>query len=191
MCAAYIGIGGMRIENEPRQWNEHVHKQPKRSRAHPQQQEVPGSTYPDHEVRAWKYPITPHWRDRWHGTGCTGPPFPLLSHQQGRLGRDPLPPPQDIPLPQGNYPSGTSFGENLTSASKSGSEVTILTQDDHEEYFWLNGTSLRGQTAEIETSAGWPARFSIALLYGRSGKPGRAGTTRTNPWQAGRGQEFI
>jgi hypothetical protein len=66
----------------------------------------------------------------------------------------PYPPPQDIPLPQVNYPSGTSLGENLTPASKSGPEVTILTQDDREEYFWLNGTSLRGQTAEIETSAG-------------------------------------
>ncbi len=26
--------------------------------------EIPGSTYPDHEVRPWKYPITPPWRGR-------------------------------------------------------------------------------------------------------------------------------
>ncbi len=51
------------------------------------------------------------------------------------------PPPQDIPLPQGNYSSGTRLGENLTSASKSGSEVTFLTQDDRKEYF--------GQTAPL------------------------------------------
>jgi hypothetical protein len=88
------------------------------------------------------------------GQGAQAPfPLPPPPHQ-GRLGRDPLPPPKDIPLPQGNYPSGTNLGENLTSASKSGSEVTILTQDDRGKYIWLNGTSLRGQTAEIETSAG-------------------------------------
>jgi hypothetical protein len=66
----------------------------------------------------------------------------------------PYPPPQDLPLPQVNYPSGTSLGGNLTSASKSGSEVMVRTQDEHGEYFWLNGTSLRGQAAELETSAG-------------------------------------
>ncbi len=67
--------------------------------------------------------------------GCTDPP-PLLPPppNQGRLGRDPLPP---STTPQGKYSSGTSLGENLTSASKSGSEVTILTRDDREEYFWL------------------------------------------------------
>jgi hypothetical protein len=103
----------------------------------------------------------------------------------------PYPPPQDIPLPPGNYPSGTSLGGNLTSASKSASEVIVLTQDERGEYFWLNGTSLRGQAAELETSAGWPARFSIVFLYSESRKSGWAGTTRTNPWQAGTGQELI
>ena len=66
----------------------------------------------------------------------------------------PYPPPQDLPLPQVNYPSGTSLGGNLTSASKSGSEVMVLTQDDRGEYLWLNSTSLRGQTAELVTGAG-------------------------------------
>ena len=75
----------------------------------------------------------------------------------------PYPPPQGLPLPQVNYPSGTSLSENLTSASKSGLEVIVLTQDERGEYFWLNGTSLRGQ-AELETSAGQPGHFSIALL---------------------------
>ncbi len=47
----------------------------------------------------------------------------------------PYPPPQGLPLPQVNYPSRTSFGENLTSASKSGSEVIVLTQDERGEHF--------------------------------------------------------
>ncbi len=34
-------------------------QQRRRSRAHQKQQEIPGSTYPDHEVKPWKYPITP------------------------------------------------------------------------------------------------------------------------------------
>jgi hypothetical protein len=83
------------------------------------------------------------------GLGAQTPP-PLLSGQAGQKPTTPL----HIPLPQGNYSSGTSLSENLTSASKSGSEVTVLTRDDRKEHFWLNGTSLRGQKAEIKTSAG-------------------------------------
>ncbi len=90
-------------------------------------------------------------------------------------------PPQGIPLPQGNYPSRTSLGENFTSASKSGSEVTFLTQDDSKEHFWLNGTSLQGQTAEIETSAGWTACFSIALLCGNQAGPVQPGQIHGRP----------
>ncbi len=78
------------------------------------------------------------------------PPPPTGQARQ----RPPYPPPQDLPLPQVSYPSGTSLGGNLTSASKSGSEVMVRTQDERGEYIWLNGTSLRGQAAELETSAG-------------------------------------
>ena len=45
----------------------------------------------------------------------------------------------------------------------------VLTNDDRGEYFWLNGASLRGQTAEQETSAGQPARFSKALQENQAG----------------------
>jgi hypothetical protein len=46
------------------------------------------------------------------------------------------------------------LGENLVLASKSGSEVMVRAQDDRMEHFWLNGISLRGRTAELETGAG-------------------------------------
>jgi hypothetical protein len=95
--------------------------------------------------------------------GATNPP-PPLPPLQGSLGRDPLPPSTELPLSPRKLPSRIDLGENLVSASKSGSEVTVQAQDDRMEHFWLNGISLRGQTAELETSAGWPARFSIALL---------------------------
>ena len=48
-------------------------------------------------------------------------------------------------------------------ASKSGSEIMVRAQDDRMKHFWLNGISLRGQAAELETSAGQPVRFSKAL----------------------------
>jgi hypothetical protein len=78
-----------------------------------------------------------------------------------RAGRaePPYPPPQGTPLPQVNYPSRTSLGGNLTSASKSRSEVIVLTQDGRGEYFWLNGASVRGQAAELETLAGDPRAY--------------------------------
>ncbi len=79
---------------------------------------------------------------------------PLFPPNRAGWAETPYPPPQDIPLPQVNYPSRTRLGENLTSASKSGSEVMVLKQGERGEYFWLNGTSLRGQAAELETSAG-------------------------------------
>jgi hypothetical protein len=81
-------------------------------------------------------------------------PLPPSNPLQGSLGRDPLPPSTGHTPSPGKLPSRTSLGENLTLASKSGSEVTALTQDDRMEYFWLNGISLRGQAAELETSAG-------------------------------------
>jgi hypothetical protein len=81
------------------------------------------------------------------------PPSPLPP-LQGSLGRDPLPPSTGHTPSPGKLPSRTSLGGNLTSASKSGSEVTVLAQDDRMEHFWLTGISLRGQAAELETRAG-------------------------------------
>ena len=74
------------------------------------------------------------------------PPF------QGSLGRDPLPPSTELPLPPENYHLGltsvkTSFWPlNLGQKSRFGHKTM--------KHFWLNGISLRGQTAELETSAG-------------------------------------
>ena len=85
--------------------------------------------------------------------GATSPlnPFPPL---QGSLGRDPLPPSTEQTPSPGKLPSRIDLGENLILASKSGSEVMVRAQDDRLEQIWLNGISLRGQTAELETSAG-------------------------------------
>jgi hypothetical protein len=85
--------------------------------------------------------------------GATNP-LPPLPPLQGSLGRDPLPPSTEHTPSPGKLPSRIGLGENLSSASKSGSEVTVRAQDDRMEHFWLNGISLRGLTAELETSAG-------------------------------------
>ncbi len=66
-------------------------------------------------------------------------PFPPL---QGCLGRDPPPPSTEQTPSPGKLPSRIDLGENLVSASKSGSKVIVRAQDDRMEHFWLNGISL-------------------------------------------------
>jgi hypothetical protein len=90
--------------------------------------------------------------------GCHQPPPPL----------PPPPPPtfwaawarthypplhRATPFPR-KLSSRIDLGENLILASKSGSEVMVRAQDDRMEHFWLNGISLPGRTAELETGAG-------------------------------------
>jgi hypothetical protein len=81
------------------------------------------------------------------------PPLPLPPPLQGKLGRHPPPPSRGHTPPPSKLLIWDQPRKNLTSASKSGSGVTVLTQDDRGEHFWLNSTSLRGQAAELVTSA--------------------------------------
>ena len=85
--------------------------------------------------------------------GCHQPP-PPPPPPLGSLGRNPLPPlHRATPFPR-KLSSRIDLGENLVLASKSGSEVMDRAQDDRMKHFWPNGISLRGQAAELETSAG-------------------------------------
>ncbi len=95
----------------------------------------------------------------------------------------PYPPPQGYPLPQVNYPSRTSLGGNITWASKSGSEVIVLTQDEREEHFWLNGASLRGQAAELETRAGDPRVYHHSRAWRNQAGPVQPGHIHGGPVQ--------
>ena len=79
------------------------------------------------------------------------PPFPPPSGQPGQGPTTPLH--RATPSPR-KLSSRIDLGENLVLASKSGSEVMVRAQDDRMEHFWLNGISLRGRTAELETGAG-------------------------------------
>jgi len=90
------------------------------------------------------------------------------------------------PPPWGTYSTPckdegeASLGGNHTSASDSRSEAADWARGwcgDHPQLF---GASVRGQAAELEASAGWPARAFIVLLCVISGKSGRAGTTKTH-----------
>ena len=105
------------------------------------------------------------------------PPLPLPPHQ-GKLGRPPPPPSWGHPLPPSKLLIWDWPRKNLASASKSGSEVAVLTQDDRGEHFWLNSTSLRGQAAELVTRAEWPARYIRALPSSWMENPWQASTTR-------------
>ena len=69
---------------------------------------------------------------------------------------------------------------NRTSASNSRSEAASTSRGGCGDHFGLFGASVRGRAAELEACAGWPARAFRALLWVISGKPGRAGTTKTH-----------
>jgi len=70
--------------------------------------------------------------------------------------------------------------KNHTSASDSRSEAADWARGWCGDHFGLFGASVRGRAAELEACAGWPARAFRALLCVISGKPGRAGTTKTH-----------
>ncbi len=114
----------------------------------------------------------------------------------GRTSVDPLPPPKPTwakpppPLryllhPLDRWRSGQPR-RNHTSASDSRSEAADWARGGCGDHFGLFSAPVRGQGAELEASAGWSARFFIALLYTISGTPGRAGTTKTHPWYGAR-----
>ncbi len=76
---------------------------------------------------------------------------PSLSGQPGQEPTTPLH--RATPSPR-KLSSRIDLGENLVLASKSGSEIMVRAQDDRMKHFWPNGISLRGQAAELESSAG-------------------------------------
>ncbi len=109
--------------------------------------------------------------------GCTSPPLPLLPHQdsQDRTPSHPLP---------GTHPSpslSTSGGQprrKHTSASGTRSEAMGWARGGWGDHCELFSCSLGGQTAELVTSAEWPARYPIALPLSWMWNPWQASTTR-------------
>jgi hypothetical protein len=114
---------------------------------------------------------------RWPGLRCQSP-LSLFPPHQGKLGRHPPPPSWGHPPPPSKLLIWDWPRKNLASASKSASEVAILTQDDRGEHFWLNSASLRGQAAELVARAEWPARYIRALPSSWMENPWQASTTR-------------
>jgi hypothetical protein len=132
--------------------------------------------------------VWPLLRTRWlEGPVQWGPPPP----PQTSLGyAPPPPPPGTYPAPCKRWRRGQPR-RNHTSASDSRSEAADWARGGCGDHFGLFGAPVRGQGAELEASAGWPARFFIVLLYTISGKPGRAGTTKRHPWRAGTARVYI
>ena len=114
---------------------------------------------------------------RWPGLRCQSP-LSLFPPHQGKLGRHPPPPSWGHPPPPSKLLIWDWPRKNLASASKSASEVAVLTQDDRGKRFWLNSASLRGQAAELVARAEWPARYLRALPSRWMEDPWQAGTTR-------------
>ena len=83
--------------------------------------------------------------------GATRPPPPPTFGQSGQEPTSPLH--RATPFPR-KLSSRIGLCDSLVLASKSGPEVMVRAQDDRMKHLWPNGISLRGQTAELETSAG-------------------------------------
>ena len=82
--------------------------------------------------------------------GATNPP-PPLPPLQGSLGKDPIPPSTERPLPQENY----HLGPASVKTSLRPPNLDKKSQFGHKTTEWsISGFSLRGQAAELETSAG-------------------------------------
>jgi hypothetical protein len=92
----------------------------------------------------------------------------------------PYPPPQGIPLLQVNYPSGTSLSGNLASASKSGSEVIVLTKDNLESI-----SILMARLYEVRQLSWRPAQVTHALITTRALEEIRPGWYNQNTFMAG------
>ncbi len=150
-------------------------QQRRRSRAQIQHEGGSRVLYPDHEERAWAWgTLWPRAGDKDFEVHQPSSPSPPHQSNQGKAPSHPLqvhtPPPAKVPVE-------ASLGGNHTSASDSRSEAMDWARGGCGDHFGLFSASLGGQTAELVTSAGWPARYSIALLYGRSGNPWQASTT--------------
>jgi hypothetical protein len=104
------------------------------------------------------------------------PPSPSPPHQSNQA-RAPSHPLQVHTPPPAKVLVEASLGGNHTSASDSRSEAMDWARGGCGYHFELFSTSLGGQTAELVTSPGWPARFSIALLSSWLRNPWQASTT--------------
>jgi hypothetical protein len=127
-------------------------QQRRRSRA--QIQHEGGSrVYPDHAGSACvPKPLFSEAGDK----ETRGVDLPL---QQNNLGKAPSRPLQVHTPPLANMQIETRLGGNLTSASDSRSEAIDWARGGCGDHFGLFRASVRGQAAELETSAGQPVRF--------------------------------
>ena len=57
----------------------------------------------------------------------------------------------------------------------------LLARDGCGDHFGLFRAPVRGQAAELETRAGWPARYSIALFWGSQARPVQPGRIHGKP----------
>jgi hypothetical protein len=114
------------------------------------------------------------------------PPSPLPP-QQGKLGRDPLPPSTGPPPP----PSKLPIWDQPWWKPHFGLQIWIRGHSSDTRWTWRVFLAKRHFSTRSGSWARDQRRLTSALLYRASRKPGRAGTTRRNPWQACTGQELI
>jgi hypothetical protein len=114
--------------------------------------EVPGSILIMLVVHAYPMPLSSEAGDQ--ETSSVG----LLPHQSN-LGKAPSRPLQVHTPPLAKMQMETRLGGNHTSASDSRSEAIDWARGGCGDHFGLFFASVRGRAAELETSAGQPARL--------------------------------
>jgi hypothetical protein len=119
--------------------------------------EIPGSILIMLVVHAYPMPLFSEAGDK----ETRGVDLPL---HQSNLGKAPSRPLQIHTPPHAKMQIETRLGGNRTSASDSRSEAIDWARGGCGDHFGLFRASVRGQAAELEASAGQPARLSKALL---------------------------
>ena len=138
-----------------------------------------------HEGRAWAGgTLWPRAGDSYSRNNLSPPPSPPI--RALRTEHPPTPFQRAHSTPGTSTPGGQPQRKH-TSASGTRSEAMWWARGGWEDHWELFSCFLGGQTAELVTSAGWPARFSWALLFEK-----QAGQYhKTGEGQAGTGQESI
>ena len=138
--------------------------------------------YSGHEGRAWaRGTLWPRAGDSYSRNNLSPPPSP--PSRALRAEHPPTPFQRAHSTPGTSTPGGQPQRKH-TSASGTRSEATDWARGGCRGHCELFSSSLGGQTAELVTSAGWPARFSLRNRSASLWETGRP--VPQDRWRAGR-----
>ena len=154
----------------------------RRSRAQTQHEGGSRDLYPDHEEGAWaRGTLWPRAGDNYSGKNLSPPPSPPIRALRTEHPHTPF---QRAPSTPSTSTTGRKTRRKHSSASVTRSEAMGWARGGWEDHWELFSCFLGGQTAELVTSAGWPARFSLRNRSASLWETGRP--VPQDRWRAGR-----